>query len=258
MTVSKTKPTVFEECDEFCAGMHQLERAQQRALALVEAAENRLNAARRVRADAVAEALVSDTDVPEQLPLPEDSALRDARGGLVSLRRKIRAEDVHILTLRERLDAARQEFNAAQVAKFGEEAECELAAFRALLARRAAMAEALGVESHAVLALPTVADWAEDKIAAALYEQHCGPRKTAEALATFARGAESRVIEMERAKRVRAPFDPGGKFTVIKPFLAGGRNFVPGQLVDRYSMDVGLLGKLHHARFVTNVTEELA
>ena len=251
-------PDIFAEADDFCAGMYQLARAEQRALASVEIAENKLNAARRVRADAVAEALVSDEDVPEQPPLPEDSALRDARGGLISLRRKIREQDVHILTLRERLEAARQEFNGEQIARFAEASKSELAAFRDLLTRRAAMADALGVEPNTVLALPTAVDWADDKSATALHEQHCGPRKTADALAKFANGAEGRMLEMERAKRVRVPFDPSAKFTVIKPFLSGGRSFVPGALVDRFAVDLAVLAKLHHARFVATTNEELA
>jgi len=263
MKQKEQKHPAVDEAGKFCLVMGQHVKSELRARELMEAAEAKLNAARKQRADEMVEALLAtgNGEVPEPgPPSPEEVGLETARNALLAIRRRISDLDVQILVLREKLQAERQQYNEARVADFVTASQSIAEAWNTIRTRANGLAAALGVDASTILTrFPAPADWTNDPEARKTHEANCTPRKLSETLAGFAKDAESRVFLAESTRRQQvAHFNPMGKFVVARPIMFNGKALEVGTVLDRFSMDVAWLAKLHAARRLQQVPEELA
>ena len=255
-------PGIFQEVRTFVAQMRQLEKAETKARELMETAEQRLNAARKARADEMVEQLLANGHghIPEPgPPCPEEVALQTARNALLSIRRRISDLDVQILVMREKLQAEREQYNETQITNFLAVSKSAADAWANLRTQASGLAAALGIEASAILGrLPEPADWNADLASIKLNADHAEPRKLSESLSDFARDAESRVFQAESARRLQMThFDFSAKYQVVRPVMLHGKAYAVGTRLDRFSMEPGWMSKLHSTKHIRKVEEGL-
>jgi hypothetical protein len=232
---------VLEEVRGLVQELQSLHAALERAAVAEAEAEKALDESRRALADHEAEAFRQDRPLDDDAPAvvayeAAQLAVDRCRAGAAGLRRRIAAADAEVLVAVVTLAAAREAFNRASIGEFLQREQTIITAYHGLLRRARALADALGVNmsdaSLAALLHPPAADWREDEAAEALHAELSGPRELAAALGRLADNARIRQIEAERERSVRPPFDPSGRYVVLRSCLSHGRRFEPGAVVD--------------------------
>jgi hypothetical protein len=245
----------LDEIRAFVHEQQQLQKAQESAQKRVEQAEKELDTARHELAEAEAQRLMDNPEALDGETSPQSAEfvqaslkLEEARAALGGVTRRLRERDLDILSVSEKLQAYREDYNRAEIARFLTDAYEPTAAALAVMLRRAdALASALGVRIEETHRLPERGDWTEDAQATALYQEHSGPKALSESLGEFRREAELRVMVQERNRTSKAGFDPTARYRVIRPFRCYGKEFLPGEIVDCNSIDLKLLGELYQA-----------
>lgn len=251
-------PEPQDEIRQFVSDQNKLAQARRAATKLVEQKTQELDKCRAALAEAQSQRLIEEGDDFEEAAEESDEfvqaslAVEQARAAAGGVLKRVRAADVEVLTHAERLRHIRDNHNRTEVQRFlTEEFSTASEAFAAVLRRGLALEDALGCEIPALHHLPEHGEWDSDEAAKALYAEQSPLRELAESLETFRREAESRLIVQERNKRSRAGFDPSARYEVRASFQCYGREFAPGQTVDRHSIDLKLLAQLYASRRLT-------
>lgn len=250
-----------DEIEQFVTGHQALLKALEVAEKRAAGAETELTARRRALAQAQASALATNPDVDPELGSETESNdfvqanLRSeaAKAAVEGCRRALAKSDVGILTHVEQLKAKRAEFNKGTIKQFLRSVFQPAArAYAAILKQGSALEEALGEQIEELHVLPDAGDWHGDECGVAVHEGNAGLKRLADSLEGFRRGAEQRVLVLERSRMRRADFDPSNaaRYRVVKSFQCYGRSFEAGSVVDGYQIDTPLLGKLFGARYI--------
>jgi hypothetical protein len=251
----------------------KLVAAKQAAEARVLEFEATVATARTALADAEAQRfadglpLGDDTEQAVALNAAQEQ-LRRAKSLVEGLHRNLQSSDVQLLSSHEALNHHRKQHAEAVVLDFVKTTLRPAAqAYAATLAKAKALHEALGVTTEGRdpqdtldyhLTTMPAHDWQRDKEAKALFQEHSALRSLSDQMKSFRRDAETRLRVSERSRSHRANFNPEGTYIVARRFTCYGKEFVPGDRVDKRTIHLRLLATEYEMRNIKLLTEDEA